>query len=174
MRNLLLLATATSFACIPIGEYDEEFTNSDVQYEDNFEEEVVVTVNWNNSGVVLEVENSDPNGRYSFGLAENSGSCLDSEWGCWTGEDCYMGFDLTSGGNLTYCHPVYEGVNNIYYGATPDAVQEGHSTVFGNSTFRSVVTYVLDNHASLEDESCWVWGADTSYYNGFYKDCFEM
>ena len=116
MRNLLLLATATSFACIPIGEYDEEFTNSDVQYEDNFEQEVVVTVNWNNSGVVLEVENSDPNGRYSFGLAENSGSCLDSEWGCWTGEDCYMGFDLTSGGNLTYCHPVYGGTREVHRG----------------------------------------------------------
>ena len=174
MRNLLLLVTATSFACIPPEECEEGMDCYETEYQDNFEDETVITVDWSNNGLTLELENTDQEGIYNFGITENAGSCLDSDWGCWTGEDCHMGFDLTNGGNLSYCHPVQEGRNTISYGASPDSVREGSSTVFGNSAFRSVVTYVLDNYASFEDESCWTWGADTSYYNGFYKTCTEM
>ena len=174
MRSLLLIATATAFACIPTEECIDGVDCFEPQYEDNFEAEVVATIGWNSNAVVLELENTDPDGIYNFGITENAGSCLDSEWGCWTGEDCHMGFDLTSGGNLSYCHPVEEGRNTISYGASPDAVREGSSTVFGDSSFQSVVTYVLDNYASFEADTCYTWGADTTYYNGFYKQCIEM
>jgi hypothetical protein len=176
MRNLLLITTTLSFACLELEEYEEGFAGeeTETEYEDNFDEETVITVNWNSAGVTLELENSDQEGRYNWGLTENTGGCLDSEWGCWTGEDCHMGFDLTSGGNLSYCHPVGEGQNTISYGSTPDSVREGSSTVFGNAQFRTVVTHVLDDYSSFEGETCWTWGADTTYYNGFYKQCLEM
>ena len=172
MRNLLLLVSASTIACVEIGEGIEDFPGT--EFENTYEDETIITVDWSSNGITLEIENSDEAGIYNWGLAENAGECLTSEWGCWTGEDCHMGFDLTSGGNLTYCHPVEEGRNTISYGAAPDSVREGGSTVFGNSSFRTVVTHVLDNFASFEDETCWTWGADTSYYNGFYKNCIEM
>jgi hypothetical protein len=64
--------------------------------------------------------------------------------------------------------------DKISYGSSPDSVREGSSTVFGNAQFRTVVTHVLDDYSTFEEETCWTWGADTSYYNGFYKRCLEM
>ena len=172
MRKLLLLLSTAAVACVEIGNYEEDFI--DTAEEEASWDDTVITVNWQSNGVTLEIENSDESGIYNWGITENAGSCLTSEWGCWTGEDCFMGFDLTSGGNLSYCHPVQEGRNTISYGASPDGVREGSSTVFGNASFSHLVTYVLDNYASFEEETCWTWGADTSYYNGFYKTCYEM
>ena len=172
MRKLLLLLSTAAVACVEIGDYEDDFTDT-AEEEGNWDE-TVITVNWQSNGVTLEIENSDEAGIYNWGITENAGSCLTSEWGCWTGEDCFMGFDLASGGNLSYCHPVQEGRNTISYGASPDAVREGSSTVFGNTSFQNSVTYVLDNYASFEEETCWTWGADTRYYDGFYKTCYEM
>ena len=172
MRKLLLLLSTAAVACVEIGNYEEDFI--DTAEEEGSWDDTVITVNWQSNGVTLEIENSDESGIYNWGITENAGSCLTSEWGCWTGEDCHMGFDLTEGGNYLYCHPVDSISSTLEYGASPDAVLEGATTVFGGPSFETLVTYVLDQSSSVEEETCWVWGADTVYYNGFYKTCLEM
>ena len=60
------------------------------------------------------------------------------------------------------------------YGAATDAVAGGSTTVFSSADFGSLTTHVLDDENSTEAGTCWTWGADTTYYNGFYKSCEAM
>ena len=170
INKLAIFSLVTAVACIPIEEVKETG-------EDELIDEATplsASVSWGDSSVDLSISDAEDGASYNWGVAENTGACLTSEYGCWTGEDCYMGYDLTSGGNYTYCHPVSATGGSLAYGASPDAVAEGMSTVFTDSAFSTVTTHILDNAASTEADSCWVWGADTSYYNGYDKSCVEM
>ena len=161
--------------CQRWSECDEDDTGADDTGVEDIEESMTVSVSWGDTELTLELTNADVAESYSLGIAENVGDCLSSEWGCWTGEDCHMGFDLNNdNGNLSYCHPLESDSISLAYGATPDDVVEGVTTVFGNNSFETLVTYVLDQVSSVEEETCWVWGADTNYYNGFYKSCIAM
>ena len=124
--------------------------------------------------IKINVINGDENASYTLGITENFGDCLVSEWGCWTGEDCHHGFTLSENGTLSYCHPIDTSSATLTYGALPEEVIEGSTTVFGDSSFEELITYVLDQSSSIEDETCWIWGADTSYYTDFYNSCLEM
>ena len=171
--KFLLLTLSASVACIPIEE-GKETGETGTTTTPPVSDPISMSVAWGDSSVSLSIENGETGASYNWGIAENSGACLTADYGCWTGEDCHMGFDLTSGGNLSYCHPVSATGGTLSYGAGTDAVAEGSTTVFGNSDFSTVTTYVLDNAASPEGGTCYTWGADTSYYNGFYKSCEEM
>jgi hypothetical protein len=174
LSTISIISLVSAISCIPIGDYDKE-TGETFDTEEQ-EEEVLpieISVSWGDSSITLDLVNGDQGASYYWGLAENNGTCLTEGW-CWTGEDCFMGYDLTEGGNYTYCHPVNTNGGMLFYGASPDAVEAGSTTVFSSTSFSVDVTHILDNQASLEDESCWVWGADTNYYNGYEKDCQVM
>lgn len=177
LPTISLLSLVTAISCIPIGDYDKE-TGEDFDTFDTEEQEetlpLEMSVSWGDSSISIDLTNGDADAMYYWGLAENSGDCLTADYGCWTGEDCFMGFDLTSGGNYTYCHPVNTNGGMLAYGASPDGVVEGSTTVFSSPNFSIDVTHILDNAASIEEETCWVWGADTNYYNGYDKTCIEM
>jgi hypothetical protein len=140
------------------------------------ESETTTSVSWAAGAVTLDIANGDETASYNWGLTENVGSCIDDGW-CWTGEDCHTGYNETNGGNILYCHPVSSSGGSLSYGASCDSsgcdVIEGSTTVFDDG-FSDKITHILDNEASTEDGSCWVWGADTSYYDGFPKGCVNM
>lgn len=125
-------------------------------------------VSWGDSSVSLSITDGAEGAAYYLGIAENSG-CDD----CWTGEDCFMGYDLSSGDNLLYCHPVSATGGELSYGATPSDVVEGSTTVYSNADFSTGVTYIVDDRSGA-DAPCWTWGADTTYYNGYDKACTAM
>jgi len=133
-----------------------------------------VVVTWDVAGIRLELSSGQSNSNYSFGIAENTGACLD-DGSCWTGEDCFQGYETADGDILLYCHPLYGGNSlALEYGSLPELVNEGESTVFADASFQSVVTYILNDLRSSEEGSCWVWGADPSYYEDFAPICSEM
>jgi len=171
MKNTLLLVSAVSMlACVDTGkETGEDTGTAPIEYV-----QPTPSVTWGDSSVSLDIADAETGAAYNWGIAENTGGCLESEWGCWTGEDCHRGFDLSDGGNYLYCHPVTGSSASLAYGAAPDAVTEGSSTVFGDATFSTVTTHILDNTVSAEAGSCWVWGADTSHYANYSKTCNEM
>ena len=171
MKKLILLPALAMFACIDEG---KETGGEETGTEEVADPTASISVDWGADSVTLTlaVENGLEGASYFWGIAETSGSCLDSEWGCWTGEDCFRGFD-TESGNLTYCHPVDATGGNLSYGATPDGVAEGMDTVFGSADFSSVTTHIVDDQGSAEGP-CWVWGADATYYSGYGKTCTEM
>ena len=171
VKTLGLLTIVSAISCIPIEDGKETGEDSGTPV---VADPLSTSVSWGDSSVSLSLENAETGASYYWGIAENAGSCLTSEYGCWTGEDCFMGFDLTDGGNYLYCHEVGATGGSLSYGAAPDSVVEGGTTVFSSANFSTVVTYLLDNAASTEAESCWVWGADTTYYNGYGKTCVEM
>jgi hypothetical protein len=131
------------------------------------------SVVWGNDSVSLEIANADEGAAYTWGIAENFGDCLNTGL-CWTGEDCFLGFELSSGGNFLYCHPISGSSIELSYGANPDTIVEGATTLFQDPSFSTVTTHILDNIVSQENGSCWVWGADTSYYDEYDKTCNAM
>ena len=148
-------------------------SSTDTGVEDT-DPEPELSVFWGSSSLELVIGNANPEATYNFGVVENAGVCLGSEWGCWTGEDCFRGYDLTDGSNLLYCHPVRDTSLQLAYGAATYAVDEGSNTVFYSDEWSGFTTYLLDNAASSANNTCYTWGADTSYYNGYYKTCTEM
>jgi hypothetical protein len=164
------------------GECDDGIDNDQDGYLDQsdagcLEEEMEiipeVIVVWDVSSLRIDLSKSDSTANYNIGIVENAGDCLD-ESNCWTGEDCFQGFQQEDN-TLLYCHPFYAGTTlDIEYGALPGEVNEGETTVFSDRSFRTVVTFILNDQRSGQDGSCWVWGADTSYYENYPKVCLEM
>lgn len=175
MKKLILLPTLAMFACID-GTTDKETGDSgvvDTDTEEAADPTATAGVSWGADSVTLELTVTDglDGAEYFWGIAETNGDCLTSDWGCWTGEDCYEGFLLDTGDTLSYCHPISETGGNLAYGATTDGVAEGMDTVFSGDQFSSITTHIVEDQASA-DGPCWTWGADTSYYSG--KSCTEM
>ena len=184
MKKLILLPAFAMFACVDTGKTGdsgdtatdtEETDTEETDTEETGTEEtgsVVPAVElgtaWGDDSVTLTITNGAEDASYFWGIAETTGDCLDSEWGCWTGEDCFQGFEA-----YTYCHPVDATGGSLSYGATPDAVTEGTDTVFGSADFDTITTHIVDDQSSAEGP-CWVWGADTTYYSGYEKTCTEM
>ena len=129
-------------------------------------------VTWGDSSVTLALTVTDglDGADYFWGIAETAESLYP-----WTGEDCYAGYDLSDGTNLSYCHPISATGGELFYGGTFDAIDEGVDTVFdtANGDFGSLTTHIVDDRGSAEGP-CFTWGEDTSYYSGYAKTCTEM
>ena len=169
-KYTLFAGVLLASACVEI----KEDTGTSTDTSDT--SEVVETVDptfsasWGDSSVSLTVTDGAEGATYVLGITENGGDCGTE---CWTGEDCFMGFDLNDGSNLTFCHPVGAMGVELAYGATGADTVEGSTTTFGNADFSTVVTYIVDDRSSA-DAPCWTWGADTNYYNGYEKACTAM
>jgi hypothetical protein len=117
-----------------------------------------VGVEWTSSGVELYVYGGA--GAYWFGMAQTDG-CED----CWTGEDCVYGYEA-DGASLLYCHDAGDWGTSLTYGGDRTALAAG-TTAFVDGTVAAGVTYFLESDVSFGgDGSCYVWGADPSYYDG--------
>jgi hypothetical protein len=117
-----------------------------------------VSVTWGGSSVDVDIAGGP--GAYWFGLAETSG-CDD----CWTGEDCIYGYQY-SGGSLEYCHDAGDTGTSLTYGGDATNLSAG-TTVFPDSSRDGAVTYYLESDPEYGgDGNCFVFGADTSYYDG--------
>ena len=117
-----------------------------------------VSVTWGGSSVDIDVAGGP--GAYWFGMAETSG-CDD----CWTGEDCVYGYSY-GGTVLAYCHDGGDTGTNLTYGGDFNALAAG-TTVFSSASFDGRVTYFLESDTDFGgDGSCYIWGGDTSYFDG--------
>ena len=171
MKNILILGSAVALlACVDTGKEtgEDSATPAPVEYVPP-----TPTVTWGETSVSLSIANPEEGAAYTLGIAEVTGGCEETS-ACWTGEDCHRGYALSDGGNLLYCHPVTGASLELAYGAATDAVSEGSTTVFGDASFSANVTYIMDNTVSPEDGSCWIWGADNTYYANYGKACTEM
>ena len=119
--------------------------------------------------VALQSEQSE-RAEYFWGIAETS-DCED----CWTGEDCFNGYEINQDSTLSYCHPVSESGGELRYGGDAPNLTEGTDTVFNNQVkdFSATTTHILIERGS-EGDICWVWGDDTSYYSEYERGCTDM
>ena len=173
MKSYALLAAASMFACIDVKGTDsatttDTSTTDTTDTTDTTPPATGFSTSWGDSAVSLTITDGDANASYYWGVTENVG-CTD----CWTAEDCFMGYDLGNGTNLSYCHPVSTTGGSLSYGASYDGVVEGSTTLFPDASFSTGVTYIVDDRSSAEGP-CWTWGGDTSYYNGYEKTCTAM
>ena len=146
----------------------------DTQDTDEGEQELYsLSLDWEFDGIQLgiAIEYNPPSADYYWGIAETDGDCLTSQWGCWTGEDCFMGFE----GEISYryCHPISENGAWLLYGGDFLDLAEGSETIFSSPDFERLTTHIIDDRGST-DGPCWVFGADPEYYDGYEKDCTEM
>ena len=119
---------------------------------------ISAAVVWGETNVSLSASGGP--GAYWFGMAETL-DCDD----CWTGEDCVFGYDA-SGTTLSYCHDAGDAGTTLTYGGDPAALGAGE-TVFKDSSHDGNVTYYLESDTDFGgDGTCYIWGADTSYYDG--------
>jgi hypothetical protein len=167
MQKYTLIAAALFAAgCVDIKE------DTGTETTDTSAEEVVVdptvSVSWGDSSVSLSITDAAEGASYYWGITENN-DCDD----CWTAEDCFMGYDLNDGTNLTYCHPASATGAELAYGAGAMDIVEGSTTLFFEAAFSAKVTYIVDDRSSA-DAPCWTWGADTGYYSGYEKACTSM
>lgn len=130
-----------------------------------------VTVTWGEDALHISVEGA-PNGLW-LGIVETGGSCA-SAGGCWTGEDCRVGF--TSGANTygPYCHS-FDGdsVLSLTYDGDPTDLQPG-STAFEPHA-EGHATYLLESRvADGGDGSCWVFGDDPTFYSAEPCDLIRL
>lgn len=167
MKNTLLLS-AFAVACIPTGK-DTADTSDDIVDTDTdiTEPELGAAVEWGDDSVELTIENGSEEADYMWGIAETADSTDP-----WTGEDCYGGYVLNDDTVLSFCHPVADDGGMLAYGASPNDIVEGATTVFGSADFEARTTHILDDYAT--GGSCWVWGEDTSYYADYGKTCTEL
>ena len=116
------------------------------------------SVTWGSRSVDLTVSGGP--GAYWFGITEST--CDD----CWTGEDCIYGYSLGDGTVLAWCHDAGDTGTSLTYGGSPIELDAG-TTVFPDATYDGKVTYYLESDPEFGgDGSCYVWGADPSYYAG--------
>lgn len=116
---------------------------------------------WSSGSLTIDLVHGDPAG-YRFGIAETS--CSGGE--CWTAEDCYLGYTLSDGSVLSYCHPLSRAGGQLTTVSLPTDIVEGSTTLLSSATQN---TYYLKESSSGE---CWVWGQDTSYYGAL--GCSDM
>ena len=163
--------------CEDPGCFDKPACNPDtgVDTEDPEPTLSYLSLDWEGYSVTLSIgiENGLDGADYHWGIAETSGSCLDYEGGCWTGEDCFMGYDLNDGTNLRYCHPISDTGATLAYEGSVSNLDEGQETVFPDNSYLEFTTHLIDDWSSAE-APCWVFGDDTSYYDGYEKSCTEM
>ena len=168
MKNLTVLAALFAVGCVDIKEDTGTETTDTADTEEVVVADPTFAVSWGDSSVSLSITDAADGASYYWGITENSG-CDD----CWTAEDCFMGYDLGTGTNLSYCHPVSATGGELSYGAGATDVVEGSTTLFWEAAYSTKVTYIVDDRSSA-DAPCWTWGADTTYYGGYEKSCTAM
>lgn len=127
---------------------------------DSGTEPTTVSVSWGE--VAFELTVSD-GADWRLGMAETGGSC-GGDVACWTGEDCYAGFDTGDGSTLgPYCHEVAGGEASLVYGGDLTDLQAG-TTVF-RPDFADTVTFLLiPGDDTRSTEPCLVFGDAPAYY----------
>lgn len=110
---------------------------------------------WAGGGLDVTLTGGDSAG-YWVGLAETE--CGGAA--CWTGEDCVYGYTTGSGTTYNFCHPASASGVFLQTVDSFEAIVEGSTTIHSAST---VNTYFMEE---VSTGTCWVWGADTSYYGG--------
>lgn len=161
---LLLLGTAAGCSKAEDKSRDSEtrypsYPTLDEYYEPGGRYTPAVAVEWGSTSVELSIAGGP--GAWKFGMAETDGCDV-----CWTGEDCWWGYE-TSGGLLTYCHDSSDTGTTLIYGGDAYSLSSG-ATVFNSAYQGARVTYLLESDLYAGgDGLCWVWGDDTSYYDGF-------
>jgi hypothetical protein len=141
--------------------WGDEAVDSGDAVVDETEGPVSVTVAWGTDGVSLEVRDG---GAWRLGMAETGGSCGEAV-PCWTGEDCFAGFESGDGEAYgPWCHVVDGGEVSLDYEGRMGAFEEG-STVF-QPEFADTVTYLLlPDGADRSGGACYVFGDRPAYYS---------
>jgi len=158
----MVLASATmfSFGCVDKGD-DTGGAEADADTDADTDADPTFSVSWGSSSVSATA--TDWDGGF-FGMAEDNASCnaADSEYGCYTGEDCAYGYDNPVSGNSfgPYCHPMSDSVTLTYSGDC--TVTEGSETCFGTS-FSGLTAYYFE----AEDGTCYTGGTYPEYWSGF-------
>ena len=167
MKNLTVLAALFAVGCVDIKEDTATETTDTADTEEVVVADPSFAVSWGDSSVSLSITDAADGASYYWGIAENGAT------GGWTAEDCFMGYELEDGTNLTYCHPASATGVELAFGAGPFDVVEGSTTLFPDNSFSTAVTYIVDDRSSA-DAPCWTWGFDTTYYGGYEKSCTAM
>ena len=155
MKNFASLAALALMGCVDLTGKDSGMDTGGSSAALEFD------IAWGSTSLDLTIMNGDPNADYYFGVAETNDGCRAAEYGCWTGEDCYLGYDLQSANStLAYCHPSSSTGVSLSYEGDPNSLNEGSDTVF-TSDFEGQVTFYVEDYTS---GMCWVWGAEPDYY----------
>jgi len=120
-------------------------------------------MSWDGSGVTLTLSGSTS---WEFGLSETGAGSVG-----WFGESCIPGSEPWGYNDYGYdvCHTLPAGggiVASVY--PEIDKVEDGSTLFSQDFELDGVITYVLFDAAA----DCWVWGHDTSYYDGY--GCTEI
>ena len=127
---------------------------------DEPEQSIAVSVDWGDAGLSLEVGEG---GVWQLGMAETGGSCGETV-PCWTGEDCFVGFEADGSSYGPWCHAVEGGELTLAYGGQMAAFEAG-TTVF-RPDFADTVTFVLlPDGAERSGGLCYVFGDRPAYYS---------
>ena len=163
------------------------FVPEDTGFDSGIEEEItlnpVADINWTDEFLGISIENGDGYEFY-FGLAETSTECsINTQYGCWTAEDCGSGYLSPQGTNQhnPYCHKLSEIGEELEYSESlysviarlnDNRVVPGEKTAFPAPTeensYEFQVTYYLQaieiGNSNAEPE-CWVWGLTPDYFS---------
>ncbi len=126
-----------------------------------------VSVSFGSDSLTVTISEDGPGG-YWLGMAETAAS--DDPW---TGEDCYLGYTLTDGTVLSYCHNAGDGGTlTLSYGGDPTDLDDSTETVFSAEQDGRITYYLYSDPTWGGNDMCWVWGNESSYYDAL--GCNEM
>lgn len=181
MKKLLVLSALFSTACLETleeYEYEYEDTNSeeidwdnDWLEDDASEKEVSAWISWHPDGMVLNIDDGDPNTVYYFGITQTNGAYdnnadAQQAWQ-WTAEDCHLGY-----GSMSYCHAIPSGAVSLELYSTYDVdgvteIDDPQFTYF-KQEHEPGLTYFLED---TSNEKCYVWGDLPAYYDDYDYAC---
>jgi len=158
----LAAATMFSFGCVDKGG-DTGGEEADADTDADTDADPTFAVSWGASSLTATATDFD--GAF-FGMAEDNASCnsADSEYGCYTGEDCAYGYDNPVTGSTfgPYCHPLSSGTVTLTYSGSCE-VTEGSETCFPNDGYSGLTAYYFE----AADGSCYTGGTNPDYWSGF-------
>ncbi len=153
---------------------------------DTAEEELTpnpsIDLEWGETGIDIVITNGQGY-EFEFGIAESSSECaIDTEYGCWTAEDCISGYQTPqdSFAHSPYCHSLSDIGGSLRYsdsligvitGTSPDYVIPGEQTAFpaptSETTYEFSVTYYLKAVSTGSDPTieCWAWGLNPDHFS---------
>ena len=101
-----------------------------------------------------------------FGMAEHNASCSspDSEYGCYTAEDCAYGYDNPVTGSTfgPFCHRMVDESITLTY-SDDCTVIEGYQTCFPSDDYAGLTAYYFE----AWDGRCYTGGTYPAYWAGF-------
>ena len=167
-------------ACAPFHLFVEDDTATDTA-QTELTPNPTVDIDWLADHLAITITNGQGYA-FEFGLTESSQECsIDTEYGCWTGEDCFSGYVTPQGtyAHISYCHPLREdggeleystGLIEVITGSNNSYVIPGTRTAFpspnANQSYEFEVTYFLraTSVGSNPVTKCWAWGKDPDHF----------